>query len=210
MFKPVPPIQSPGQILKLEIPLTVSIVLVLLVLGSTALFAWKPDLRPVIEFFGAASGVAAGILSAYYIGRGLKITIDQRDKALADDQTSKAIDFARHWNNPNFAQLRASWRALLEEVDGKTEDEVCTILEDHAKRTVAIDVLNFFEELSYAAKCGVADMETLREILGSILVRYFSAVYPWIERHRRNKHQPTFCEHMEWLRNEWKQNTTGR
>ena len=196
--------KSPGDVVKLNVVVTFALLLAIAVIVLTWIFAAKPSWQPAMKFLGAATGVAAGILSAYYIGSGLKVTIEQRDQSLLDEKISRAFKFARSWNDPNLTDLRAKWRAVLDEVDGKTGDEVCHILTDHAKRTVATDVLNLFEELAYAARSGVADIETLRNVLRSIVERYFSAMEPWITRHRRDKHQPTAFEHLEWLRNEWK------
>lgn len=194
----------PGQIMKVQIPVSISLLLVLTVIVLTALLAYKSEWKLEIEFFGAAMGVAAGILSAYYIGRGLKVTIEQRDRALIDDKIARAFTLAQRWNEPNLARVREDWRKLVAEVDEKAAHEVCLVLQDHHNKTIAADVLNFFEELSYAARSGVADMETLKQIHRSIVVRYYSAMMPWIEKIRRDGPQPTAYEHLEWLRNQWK------
>ncbi len=196
--------QSPGEIVKLQVSLTVSILLGGAVIVLTALFVLKPTWRPGVVFFGAATGVAAGMLSAYYIGIGLKITIHQRDKGLVDERVARAFELAQRWNEPNFAEVREHWRSLLDEINEKNANEVYAILENKHKKTIAADVLNFFEELSYAARSGVAEMETLKSVHRSIIVRYYSALSPWIDKIRRDGPQPTAYEHFEWLRNEWK------
>lgn len=198
-------VQGPGEILRLEIPLTLSIFLVVAVSVLTISYALWADARPTIHFLGAATGVAAGVLAAFYIGRGLKITIEQRDHALTDQKISRAFAFLTRWNDPNFADLRKEWRALLEELEGKTNDEVCEIIRPSLeKRTLIADVLNFFEEMAYAARGGVADLATLEQICGTIVVRYFEAIRPWLVRYRTEKHQPTAYEHFEWLSDQWK------
>jgi len=195
---------SPGEIIKLQVPVTMSVLLVILVVMLTVLFARNPMWRPEIEFFGASIGIAAGLLSAYYIGRGLKITIEQRDTSLAAEKVARSFSLAQRWNEPNFAALREDWRSLIEEIDEKDAKEVCAILQDQHKKTVAADVLNFFEELSYAARSGLADLETLKNIHRSIVIRYYSTISPWVEKIRRDGPQPTAYEHLEWLRNQWK------
>lgn len=197
--------QDPGEILRLEIPLTLSIILIVAVTALTISYALWADARPTIRFLGIATGVAAGVLSAFYIGRGLKITIEQRDQALTDQKISRAFGFLRRWNDPNFAYLRKQWRALLEELEGKTDDQICEIIRSSLEnRTVIADVLNFFEEMAYAARGGIADLATLKQICGTIVVRYFEAIRPWLARYRTDKHQPTAYEHFEWLSGQWK------
>jgi hypothetical protein len=194
---------SPGEIVKLHVPVTASILLIVAVALLTVLYSQEPTWRSNIRFLGAATGVAAGILSAYYVGHGLKITIEQRDRSLTAEKISRAFLLASRWNEPNLAKLREDWRAIVTEVSGENENDVCDILEaDGHKKTVASDVLNFFEELAYAARSGVADMDTLKNVHRSIVLRYYAAITPWIARIRRD--QPTAYEHFEWLRDQWK------
>lgn len=196
---------SPGGILTLKIPVTASVILTIAVVVLTYLYATRESWRSTITFFGAAAGIAAGILSAFYVGRGLRITIEQRDKALKDDKISRAFVLAQRWNEPNLARVREDWRALLEEIDEKNEHEVCEILHgDHHKKAIAADVMNFFEEVGYAVRSGVADIETLKNTHRSIVVHYYSTISPWINKIRRDEHQQTAYEHFEWLRDQWK------
>jgi hypothetical protein len=195
---------SPGQFVRLEIPLTVSVVLLIAVIASTFVFVYKTAWRPGIEYLGAATGVAAGILSAYYIGKGLRITIEQRDKGLVDDKIARAFSFVQRWNEPNLAEVREHWRYLLDEIEEKNANEMCAILQEKHNKAVVADVLNFFEEFSYAARSGVADMETLKSLQRSITVHYFTVMSPWIDKVRRDGPQPTAYEHFEWLRDQWK------
>ncbi|PYU48167.1 MAG: hypothetical protein DMG48_21220 [Acidobacteria bacterium] len=202
--------EQPGQILKVQVPVTASLLLLLAVTALTLLYVFEQNWRHEIEFFGISTGVAAGLLSAFYVGQALKITIEQRDRALTDDKIARAFSFALRWNDPNFAQLRADWRAVLDELDAKTDDEICDFIRgEHKNKTVVADVLNFFEEMSYAAKSGVADTLTLRNIFRSIGVRYYTSLSPWIDRYRKDKHQPTAYEHFQWLTNNGKRNDCG-
>lgn len=199
--------KAPGQLLKLKfnITITISIALTIAVAILTYLYVTRPSWHSALEFSGAAVGVAAGMLSAYYIGRGLKITIEQRDTALKDEKISRAFVYLQRWNEPSFAAVRSQWRELVDEIEGKSDPEICAILKiSHPKRTTTADVLNFFEEVSYAARSGVADVETLRFLLRSVVERYFSAIWPWVEHRRTTRHQPTLYEHFEWLREQWK------
>jgi hypothetical protein len=195
----------PGELVKIQFPVTVSLLLVLAVVTLTGLWIECPTWRNGINFFGVASGIAAGLLSAFYVGKALQVTIHQRDKSLTDDKISRAFALAIRWNEPNMAPLRREWRALLEEIEQRNGDQVCDVVKsDIKKRTVVSDVLNFFEEMAYAAKSEVADVETLREIFGSIAVRYFNQISPWIHRYRTDKNQSSAYIHFEWLYNKWR------
>lgn len=196
---------SPGELVRMQVALTASGGLLIIVAIMTCLFIEEPSWRPGISFFGVAAGIAAGILSAFYVGRGLEVTIEQRDRALREEKISRAFALAQRWNEPNFAKLREDWRALLDEIEGKDAAVACGIVEgDHHKKTVAADVMNFFEEVAFAARSAVADMETLKNVHRSIVVHYYSTISPWIEKVRRDRRQPTAYEHFEWLTNQWK------
>lgn len=196
--------EGPGEILRLEVPISVSVTLILAVAILTIVYSMWTDARSTIKFLGASIGVAAGVLSAYYIGRGLRVTIEQRDRALTDEKISRAFGLLSRWNDPNFAELRKKWRVLLEEIEGKTDDQVCEVIAPHIdKRTVIADVLNFYEEMGYAARSGVVDLETLKQLFKSIVIRYYTSIRPWIEKYRKEKHQETAFEHFEWLKKQW-------
>ena len=94
---------------------------------------------------------------------------------------------------------------LLKEISGKGDSEACTLLaNDEHKKTVAADVLNFFEELAFAVRSGFADNETLKKIHRGLALHYYSVISPWINRIRKDNHQQTAYEHFEWLRDAWK------
>lgn len=196
--------QSPGEIFRVQVPVAVPILLIAAVALFTLLYALWENARPTIRFLGASAGVAAGLLSAFYVGRALEVTIEQRDRALKGERVSRAFSFLERWNDPNFASLRSDWRKLLEEMKEKNSEEVIGILHSHEKRTVAVDVLNFFEEAAYAARTGAADIETMKGMFRTVVERYFSTPQSWVDRHRKEKHQTTLYEHLEWLRDQWK------
>jgi hypothetical protein len=205
MGKDAKKVKAPGEIVRLELTVTISVLMFIGIVALTVLYVEFPNWQPIIRFSGSAAGIAAGILSAFYVGRGLRITIEQRDSLLRDDKVSIAFKVAARWSDPNLVKLREQWRNLLKEMDGKTDGEACNVLVNDAhKKTVAADVLNLFEEISFAARCGYADMDTLKNILRSVVVHHYSTISPWIDRVRRDKRQPTAYEHFEWLRNQWK------
>lgn len=197
--------RPPGDLGALRIPIKLWVLLGVLIVLFTGIYHFWVAGRSTITFFGVATGVAAGIVSAYYISRGLKVTISQREQALADSRLAVAFDFMKRWDDAHFADQKAEWRRLIDELENKKPSEICDILgSDHDKRTVTVDILNFFEEVGYSAKRGLADIEALEGLFKSIVIKYYNTAEPWIQEHRTNKPQPTAYEHFEWLRNKWR------
>src|SRR5258705_110093 len=102
------PLLRPGEVrLRMpEVTVRLSLLLAVAVVALTWLYAVNVEWRPVVTFAGVASGVAGGLLSAYYVGRSLKTTIEQREHALIQQQVERAFEFVRRRNDPNFGALR--------------------------------------------------------------------------------------------------------
>jgi hypothetical protein len=188
---------------ELKIPMNVVVIVCVLVAGLIAAYVLWPTGRDIVTFSGAGIGAGALTLTAFYTARALHVAIKQTESVLKYEKIQRALKYSERWNDPNFGDLRAKWRTLVKEVDGKPPNEICSILEDLVKRTVAVDILNFFEEMSYAVKTGVVDDDILRKLFKSVCIHYFSCIQAWIVEYRQKKNQPLAWEHFEWLKNIW-------
>lgn len=134
----------------------------------------------------------------------MRATVHQRSDQLHQERVARAFEFLRCWNDPNLAEMRGIWRSVVREASGKTDHDVVAIFKrDAATKTAVSDILNFFEEMAYAARVGVADITTLKKTMKSVVVHYWSISDAFIEQHRTDKSQPSAHEHFEWLAKKW-------
>lgn len=83
----------------------------------------------------------------------------------------------------------------------QSQNDVALIKDNIEIRTVVADVLNFFEEMGYAAKSGAADLQTLEPFSG-LAVDYYRTTQAWI--HYRQKETQDGWKEFEWLCDQWK------
>jgi hypothetical protein len=150
-----------GQLAEVSFPVGISFILFLLVCLGGVIFWFYPRFRDELTFFGAAFGMAGGVVAAYYIGKTLDITVQQRNESLASERINKAFSYIQRWNGAALHDRRG-WRALQEKVKGKQPQEISTIMEaEYKDRAIVVDVFNFFEEMALAINESLADEDTL-------------------------------------------------
>src|SRR5580704_15006398 len=100
-----------GQIVEVKFPVGISLILFFAVCLGVLIFWYYPKLRDELTFFGVAFGKAGGVVAAYYIGRTLQITVEQRDEALDAERINKAFTYIHRWNSAPFEE-RKQFRTL--------------------------------------------------------------------------------------------------
>jgi hypothetical protein len=199
--------KKPGQVIQVpRFSVTWSFVAALSVIFLTALYYWGDQRRQdTLEFFIWASGVCGGLLSAYYVWEGLKTTVAQREELRKERSIDEALTFICRWNDPGLARTRERWRKLGREIaESNVQNLPEFVAADMERRTVVADVLNFYEEMAYAARRGTADITTLRELFDTVVLDYYETYRPWVAHRRKADGKPTAWEHLEWLYDQWK------
>jgi hypothetical protein len=175
-----------GQLVEVKFPVGISLILFFLVCLGGVIFWYYPKFRDELTFFGVAFGMAGGVVAAYYIGRTLQITVDQRDEALDAEKINKSFSYIHRWNSAPFEE-RKHFRALQNTIKPLSPTEITKLLEgDHAARAIVVDIMNFFEEMSIAINEGLADEETLIKFFRDMVERYYQQFADWIERLRKD------------------------
>lgn len=193
--------ELPGQFGKVSFPITASLILFVLCCVVTWLFYTYSAQRETFKFGIEAVTLAAGMLSAYYIGQGLLQTVQQRDRGLKDSQIATACRFMERWNNPELASTKDIFRQIIDSGKAHNAQYVQNELQDAAKRIVVVEVLNFFEEVALIANMGLADDVTLKRYFIGALGSYHTTLSPWIQTHRASLARPTmWCEIDELLK----------
>lgn len=203
------PSRPVGQLVKVEFPLGISVILTLAVIAAGLVFWFYPRFHDILSFLGSAFAMAAGVIAAYYIGKTLQITVTQRDEGLNSEKINKAFSFIHRWNTAPLEE-RKQWWALLEQLrSGKSGEEVYQILSVIENRTMVVEVLNYFEEMCLAVNEGLADEATLMKFFRSMLENYYSLLSDWINRQRtdRTRPRPRVYVQFELVAKKWQQGT---
>jgi hypothetical protein len=196
--------KDPSSLGTIKFPVLPSGLLSLGVLALTWTFYSHKEWRESMNFGIAAGALAAGALGAYYVGRALAQTIQQRSESITEQKIARAFEFHRRWNDPALAQIKANFREIIESGKAHVAENVEHLIDaDKAKRIAVVEVLNFFEELSIAVHSGVADDETLCRGFRGPLREYHATLQPWIKQHRSSNKRPTMWIEMERLVEKW-------
>jgi hypothetical protein len=170
-----------GELVEVKFPVGISLILFLMVCLGGIIFWYYPKFRDELTFFGVAFGMAGGVVAAYYIGRTLQITVNQRDELLDAERVNKAFSYIHRWNATPFDD-RKHFRALMSKIRHFSPPEITKQLDaDQADRAIVVDVMNFFEEMSIAINEGLADEETLVKFFRGMLELYYQRFSDWIE-----------------------------
>ena len=171
--------KDPGALGTVKFPILWSVVLSIVVIILTIIFHLHKDWRDTMTFGIAAGALAAGALAAYYVGRSLAQTINQRSETINEQKIARSFEFLRRWNDPALAQIKANFRELIECGKAHMADHVEQLIaQDKGKSTAVVEVLNFFEELAIAVHTGVADNDTLFRGFHGPLSEYHATLQP--------------------------------
>jgi hypothetical protein len=200
------PSRPVGQIVTVEFPLGISVILTLVVIAAGLVFWFYPGLHDILSFLGSAFAMAAGVVAAYYIGKTLQITVTQRDQGLTAEKVDKAFSFIHRWNTAPLHE-RKQWWALLEQLRSRSGPELDQMLGVIENRTMVVEVLNYFEEMCLAVNEGLADEATLMKFFRSMVENYYSLLADWINKQRtdRVRPRPRAFVQFELVAKKWQQ-----
>jgi hypothetical protein len=204
------PTRKSGDIGEVRFPIKASVALALLVIAASIVFWEVPAWRDTLIFVGAGFAMAATVLSAYYIGKGLDVSIEQRNAAATADRIARGFRFLERWNDPSNGEARAHWRQIVEELRGQNVDKIEEMLSEKAKKAVVVDVFNFFEEMALAANDGLADDATLMGLFHTLMNEYHGIFEGWIKRHRAVKNRPRACIEFDKMLERWNKQPRGQ
>lgn len=123
----------------------------------------------------------------------------------AEKFRSASLNFVERWNSPGYWSVKAEWRKLNEELDPLTPKQRDEVLDkDVAKRIVAVEILNFYEEMATGINNGSLDGDLLRGYWEPVILKSFERYEYWIRQHRIRKTAPGYFEELENLVKKWK------
>jgi hypothetical protein len=158
----------------------------------------KKEDRETISFAVTIVGAGVGIY-------GLMKAAENIRQANAERFRAASLSFVERWNAPGYWQVKAEWRKLNDELDLLTPEKRDAALdEDVSRRNVAVEILNFYEEMATGINNGSLDGELLRGYWEPVIINSFDRYEYWIRQHRIRKRAPGYFEELEKLVSKWK------
>ena len=155
-------------------------------------------LRQTISFGSSLLGATVAICTLLYTAQTMRRANDEK-KSVA------SAKFLERWNNPSYFTLKTDWRALNEEIEPLSPEARYKLLDgDLKKRTVAVEILNFYEEIAANMDAEAVDEELLKNFFRTLVTRYYEDYEYWIGQHRKTRRAPAFCSSLEKLARRWK------
>jgi hypothetical protein len=194
-----------GWSIEIKKPLYISILVLVLALfmgASIWMIHWydiSDDRRRATIVFGVSLLVAA--IALY----GILKAADNIRQANAEKRSLSSMRFIERWNDPGYLSLKTEFRRLDHEISKMKREDGDALLENEVdKRTFAVEVLNFFEEMAMAANTNRIDGELLRLYFDTVVIRYFEDFEYWIRQHRIRREAAEYYTDLEKLVAEWK------
>lgn len=191
--------RRPGEIARLSIPVAVTFtgLLVLVVLGFTALHYFFPAQRETIVFLAVAATAAATIGSMFYLGHSIRLELRQKVR-------DEAFRFMSRWNSPELFHSRLAFYKVIAAHRSGGAAAVQEALKDDTVALGVQAVLNMFEEISIAVEHGHADEELSCRAFAGLLIRSHEALREWIIENRRISGRPKVWTDFEALYSKWR------
>jgi hypothetical protein len=153
--------------------------------------------RDIITYGSSLLAGVVGIITLLY-------TADSIRRSNQEKRAAAASRFLERWNNPAYLGLKSRWRKLNEEIEVLSPEARFNLLNgDTVKRTTAVEVLNFFEEVAGSVNNNSVDEDLLKRFFRTILVRYYRDYEYWIEQHKKVRGAFDFCDELKTLALKW-------
>lgn len=149
-----------GEIRRISIKVTVALVVCAIAAILILLYFSFPDYRDQLKFTAAVIAGSSALYSAYYIAAGIKTNIKR-------DSISKGLDLIKRVDEINLTQIR---RFVEQEYDKTKPDEFNRKIRENDELFHSIrKLLGNLEDIAIAIQLGVADEETVKRSLGTIV-----------------------------------------
>ncbi len=158
----------------------------------------SPDIRSVITYGSSLFGAMIALCTVIYTAQNLR----QGNEEKLSAASSKFIE---RWNSPSYFDIKTQWREIHEALEKRSPQErAVDINSDLKKRTVVVEIFNFYEEMAVAINLGSVDEEVLKRFFRTIVLRYWYDYEFWVGQHRVNRQAPRFATELEEVARKWK------
>jgi hypothetical protein len=154
--------------------------------------------RPTIIF---AVSILGGVLTIW----GLLQATENLRRSNQEKKLTASASFVQRWNNPAYLELKRRWRLLNPVMDDLGEEAAAERLEQNIEeRIVAVEILNFFEEIAISIETNTADEQLLKLYFHTIFLKSYERYGFWMKTHREKRHAPRYWNVCLPLMKKWK------
>jgi hypothetical protein len=204
---PTPANQS-GRIdrfIHLSLTLTAGVALTTSVL-AVALIAWygtSSKSRATLNFAVTTFATVAGVTSAVYALRGIKLNLD-------DKKIDRSLTYIQRWNDPAYFQLKNTAAEIYHQIQKKSTSVerrqfiIEQVYGEPQKKQEISNLLNFLEEMSLCIENGLLDEKLMFEYYRYIVITYCNTFQEFIDISREDKRSQKLYIGLTNLRDRWK------
>lgn len=154
--------------------------------------------RSIIAYGSSLLGAMIALCTLLYTAQNIRRSNEEKLSVAASK-------FMERWNAPSYFDLKTRWRVLREELEPLSpEQRSIQLSSDSSKRTTAVEILNFLEEMAVAIHTRSVDEELLKRFFRSIVIRHWDIYEYWIRQHRKKPQSERFCIELEKVVDSWR------
>lgn len=197
---------------KVKFTVTINGVWIAILLSITAISIYSvfsKDGKEISDFTVKTFGVAAGIVSALYVGDNINNAAAARREEEELRKTDRALKYISKWNDPSFYMVRdvvSSITPIIKQEDDANKhsrlvyDHVC---ENYSLDQKVNDILNFLEEISIAVNKDLVNQDLIKEFFSFIFERYAFVFAYYINEKRRLRNNTSMYKNFTELNDKW-------
>jgi Domain of unknown function (DUF4760) len=177
-----------------------------------------PDARAILTFTLAALASLAALISAYYVGQGLRESAaearraaENAKKAAADaergERFNRAMFYTGRWGDPQLATARTAFREILDGLHG--DEDAGEKIREKVEQSRAVEAsliacMNLLEDLALAVHEDMVDEEIVYRYYNTTVRWCWETLGPWVKQVRQRRGPRIYTE-LEDLYNSWSQ-----
>lgn len=206
--------KNPLEVLSFSLKSSINIGFIALTSSAfaIAIFIAMPEHRNTIIFACSVVAASATVASTFYIGRGLRLTIESEEK-------TRTLEFIRRWNSSEYFYAKRHLRSILKPVENSPYKEKFRAVDTHLNNGPEnlneqsnrhnfhqniVDILNFLEEICLSIESKFVDEEILKKYFKGILINNYDLLNPWIQRRRQETNDPELYIYLEDTCRKWR------
>lgn len=193
------PTKKVGQLAQVNISIAISAVLLIGGAAFVGVFIIFEQHRELVKFVAAVVGGGTAIYSAYFVGLGLRLKLDQERK----ERTFKQL---AELSREDSVRVRKWLEQKVGNQDSVAQKELYRqVIDDEQLLGAITTLLSVFEDIALAIKHEHLDEEVLHESIAYMVQWHYQHLRFYMDQHRAATGRDTLFSDFEALYRSWRE-----